>query len=62
MVRVPECFEGLLADLVVCSCVHEEHAQKHDVACDTPSLGVVNIEGGLGADLAQFDVEETVER
>ena len=58
VVRVPERFEGLLPDLGVRGGVHEEHAEEHDVAGDAAGLGVVDFDGGDGADLGLFDVEE----
>lgn len=62
VVSVPECFKGLLADLGVCSRVHQQHAEKHDVACDTSGFLVVNMKGDFWTDLSLFDVEETGSR
>ena len=58
MMGVPEGFEGLLPDLVVCRGVHEEHAEEHDVTCDATGLGVVDLYGSFRADLGAFNVEE----
>ena len=44
MMCVPKCLETLVADLVVSSRVHEDHDQEHEVACDTTSLGIVDIQ------------------
>jgi hypothetical protein len=51
VVCVPEGFETLLADLVVCGCVHEHHDQEHEMASNSTRLSVVNLLGGLLADL-----------
>lgn len=40
--------------------IHQQHAQKHDMACDSTSLGVVNLYSQLWADLILFDVVEAV--
>ena len=58
VVSVPEGFEGLLTDLVVCGGVHEEHTEEHDVASDTASLGVVNLDSSFRPDLTTLHVEE----
>ena len=51
VVSVPERFEALVTDLLVCGRVHEHHDEQHEVAGDTTWLGVVNL---LCALLANF--------
>lgn len=51
MVGVPKHLERLLSDLLMSSGVHEEHDEKHEVARETASLGVMNLEGYLLANL-----------
>lgn len=58
--HVVERFEGLLPDLGVRGRVHQEHAEKHDVAGDAAGLGVENLYGGFGAEEGALDVEEAV--
>ena len=58
VVRVPEGFEGLLADSGVCGCVHEEHAEEHYMACYATRLSVVDLDGGDWAKLGFLNVEE----
>ena len=58
MVGVPEGLERLLANPVVCGRVHEEHAEKHDVASDTARLRVVDLQGENRSDLRDLDVDE----
>jgi hypothetical protein len=58
VVGVPKRLEGLLPDAVVRRGVHQEHAQKHDMAGDATGLSVVNLNSGDGANLRLFDVVE----
>lgn len=58
VVSVPERLEGLLANSVVRSCVHEKHAEKHNVARNATGLGVVDLDGEHWSDLGSLDVEE----
>ena len=58
VMRVPERLEGLFSNLRMRSCVHEEHAQQHDVSGDTAGLGVVNLHTRLRSHLRALDVEE----
>lgn len=38
--------------------IHEQHAQKHDMASHTAGLSVVNLDSRFGSDLGLLDVEE----
>ncbi len=58
MVSVPESLVGLLADLVMSSGVHQQHAEKHDVSCDATSLSVVNLNRRFRTKLSSLNVEE----
>lgn len=58
VMRVPESLEGLLTDLRMSSRIHQKHAEKHDVSCDTTYLGVMDLDGRLLSDLSSLDVEE----
>ena len=51
MVGVPKGLEALLADLVVRSAVHQDHDEEHEVARDTTSLGVVDVQCNFGTNL-----------
>ena len=51
VVRVPESLKTLVANLVVRGGVHQEDDEKHEVAGNASRLGVVDVEGDLGADL-----------
>ena len=51
VMRVPERFERLSANVAVCGGVHEKHAKQHNVACYASRLCVVDLDGGLGPDL-----------
>ena len=51
VVGVPECLEALAADLVMGSCVHDEHDEQHKVASDATSLFVMNVLCGNLTDL-----------
>ena len=56
MVRVPEGLVGLLADTMMRGRIHQQHAEKHDMACDTGGLGVMNLNRKLGPDLIFLDI------
>jgi len=58
MMHVPKRLVTLLPDLVVCSGVHEEHAEEHDMSCNASGLLVVDLHRGLSAELVAFHVEE----
>lgn len=51
VVSVPKGFETLVANLVVGSGIHEDHNEEHEVSRDTASLGIMNIESNLRANL-----------
>lgn len=51
VVSIPECLEALVANLVVCGSIHEEHDEKHKMPGNTTSLGVMDIESDLRANL-----------
>lgn len=57
---VPEGLEALLSDAVVRGCVHEHHAQQHNVARNTARLLVVDVQGKSGTKLGPLDVVEAV--
>ena len=56
VVRVPEGLEALVADLVMRRGVHEDHDEEHEVTTDASCLRVVNLQGGVGADLCRQEV------
>src|SRR4051812_4551249 len=58
MVSVPESLERLLSDLVVCGCVHEQHAEQHDMTSYASWLGVMDLNCCDGSNLCFLDVEE----
>ena len=58
MVCVPKGFERLLPDSMMRGCIHQHHAQEHDMAGYPPGLGEVDLESLFGADLVFFNVEE----
>ena len=58
VMRVPKRLIALLSDLGVRRRVHEQHAEQHDVSGDAAGLGIVDLHGGLAADLRALDVEE----
>jgi hypothetical protein len=43
VVRVPEGFETLIAYLVVGGCVHQDHDEEHEMACDAAGLRIVDL-------------------
>ena len=58
MVCVPKGFEGLLPDSMMRGCIHQHHAQEHDMTGYPPGLGEVNLDSCIGAYLVFFNVEE----
>lgn len=62
VVRIPEGFEGLLADLCVGRGIHQEHAEKHNMTRDTTSFFVVDVQRDFWPDLILFDIEEATSR
>lgn len=60
VVCVPEGFERLLANAVVGGSIHQQHAKKHDMACDTTSLGIVDLNSGDGSNLRLLHVIEAI--
>jgi hypothetical protein len=55
---IPESLETLVANLMVCGGVHEEHDEEHEVTCDTTWLFVVDILCTLLSDLSSLDVNK----
>lgn len=55
---VPESLEGLLTDLCVCGRVHQKHAEKHDMSCNTTGFGIVDLDGCDLSNLSPLDIEE----
>jgi hypothetical protein len=58
VVSVPESLKRLLSDPMVGGGVDQEHAKQHDVAGDTTSLGVMDLESNLRSYLNALNVEE----
>lgn len=58
MVGIPERLEGLLPNLVMCSRIHQKHAEKHHMAGDATRLLVVDLNSRFPTDLRPLDVEE----
>jgi hypothetical protein len=44
VMSVPKSFETLVADLVVCSGIHEDHDKEHEMASYTASLCIMNLQ------------------
>ena len=59
VVRVPEGLEGLLPDAVVGCCVHEQHAEEHNVSGDTSGLRIVDLDRRGRPDLGPLNVVES---
>jgi hypothetical protein len=53
VMSVPKSFETLVADLVVCSGIHEDHNQEHEMASYTASLCIMNLQGILRTNLCK---------
>lgn len=53
VVGIPEGFEALCTNLVVCGGVHQNHDEEHEVTSDTTWLGIVNIQSLLLTDLCR---------
>jgi hypothetical protein len=47
MVRIPEHFKALIANLLMGGCVHDKHDQKHKVTSNAARLCIVNLLSGL---------------
>ena len=60
VMSVPKRLKGLLSDFGVGGCIHQKHAQKHNVAGDTTSLSIVYLDCRLWSDLRLLHVVETV--
>lgn len=45
VVGVPESLEALLANLVVCRAVHDDHDEEHNMSGDSTWLAIVDVEG-----------------
>jgi hypothetical protein len=58
MVSIPEGLETLLTNLVMSSCVHEEHGKEHEMASDATRLSVMNLKGDLLANLTALNVDK----
>lgn len=58
MVCVPKRLIALLSDLGVRRCVHQQHAQEHDMSCYPSSFGIVDLHSRLRSDLVPLHVEE----
>lgn len=58
MMRVPKRFIGLLPNLLMRRGVYEKHAKKHDMACYSTSLSIVDLNSCLFAKLYTLDVEK----
>ncbi len=48
---IPEGFEALVTNLVRGGGIHEDHDEKHEVACDSTSLCRVDVKGKCRPDL-----------
>jgi hypothetical protein len=51
----------LLTDLGVSGCVHEKHAEEHDMASDASSFCIVNLNSRDLSDLCSLHIEEAAE-
>jgi N-acyl-D-aspartate/D-glutamate deacylase len=60
MMRVPESLKRLLADHTMCSGIHQEHTQKHDMASDSTGFSVVDLNCRNRTKLIFLDIEEAV--
>ena len=58
VVHVPKRLERLLSDTMVRCCVHQEHAQEHDVTGNTTGLDVVDLHRRHWANLALLNIVE----
>lgn len=58
VVGVPEGLKALVADLVVRSCVHEDHDEQHEMASNAAGLRVMNVKGSLRTNLCR-DASDT---
>lgn len=55
---VPKGLEALLANFVMGCGIHQQHAQKHDMSCNSSGLRVVNLKSGNRSNLVLFNVEK----
>ena len=53
VVGIPEGLEALVADLVVCRGIHEDHDEKHEMTSDTARLVVMDLQGDFRPDLCR---------
>ena len=60
VVRVPEGFKTLVANLLVASSVHQYHDKKHEMAGNATSLVVVDILRRLGANFWFHGLEKRI--
>ena len=60
MMRVPESLKRLLADHTMRSGVHQEHTQKHNMASDSTSFSVVDLDCSNRTKLIFLNIEEAV--
>lgn len=59
VMRVPESFKALVANLVMGSRVHEQHKQQHGMTCDSSSFGVMDLPSfEITSQVCLFDIEE----
>ena len=56
VVGIPERFEALGTDLVVCGRVHQNHDEEHEVTSDTTCLGIVDIQSLLLTNLCKNQI------
>ena len=60
MMRVPESFVRLLPYPSVGSSEHKQHAEKHNMSCNTSHLGIMYLDRGLRSELVLLNVEKAV--
>lgn len=60
VVGIPERLERLLANSMMGSGVHQQHAEEHDVAGDTTGLSVVDLYGKDRSNLGSLNIEEAI--
>ena len=58
MMRIPESLVTLLSNLGVCSRIHEQHTQQHNMPGNASSLLVMDLHCCLWSDLPSLYVEE----
>lgn len=62
VMRIPKGFERLLTNLGMGRCVHEQHAQEHDVTSNTTNLSVVDLNCSNRSNLSSLNIEEAGNR